>query len=94
MGRIPLSEQELTVIMTGDCKRAQVYCCQHVWLGRLMKAADLYPDEVRIVREDEYGATFELPTTFLFRPSIRPPKSISLSEEERAAIAARLHGRA
>lgn len=59
-------------------------------INRMKKLAEKYPDEVQIVAENKDGSICaHVPWKWL---KIAPPKSINMTDEEKAALAARLRG--
>lgn len=63
---------------------------EHVWITRMKKLKEKYPDEVRIIRqpEDNDGCIYvQLPTEWL---QIGPKRKVNMSEEQKAIATERL----
>jgi len=58
------------------------------WRNRLAKLAEQYPDEVKcIVKNDDGSVYYHVPESFV---TVRKPKQMNLTEEEKAIRAERL----
>ena len=55
---------------------------------RLNKLAEQYPGDVKIVAVNREGMYYKVPWRWI---SIRPPRKMNLTDEQRAALAERLH---
>ena len=78
-------EQETIVNTDADTKMASVYTADPVYMRKLDKLVEKYPDTYKVVKEDELSKTYEFPKKLL---SFRPPRI--LTEEQRAECRARL----
>ena len=69
---------------------AVFYTCDRKYIGRVRKLIEKYPDEVIVDMDDpEFGMKVRVPKTWFKEP--RPPiKRAPLTEEQKAAGAARL----
>ncbi len=69
-------------------KMAAVTFSQGKYINQLRKLAERFPDQVTIDAENEEGSVFgHVPAAWL---RIRPPRSATMSEEEREAVRERL----
>ena len=75
---------------TNESKTAQVTTSEHPWVTRLLKLAEQRPSEVEIIKhpDDNYGyLLINIPKTWF---KISPPKTRTMSEEQKAALVERL----
>ena len=75
---------------TNESKTAQVTTSEHSWVTRLLKLAEQRPDEAQIIKhpDDNYGyLLINIPKTWF---KISPPKTRTMSEEQKAALVERL----
>lgn len=86
---VSLDEQETVINMfPGQVQNyANIYSCIPATMNRLRKLAASDPDCVRIEKEDDIGIFAQVPSSWI---SIRKPKKMSLTAEQRAAAGARL----
>lgn len=71
----------------GD-KMAGVSTGERKLINRLNKMAEKYPDDVKIVAVNQDGMYYKVPWRWI---SIRPPRKVVLSEEQKAELVERLH---
>ena len=82
--------RETAYNQTTDTKRAEISTNECAWVNKLLKLADAYPDDIRIIAhpDDNYGVLLvELPKSWF---KISPPRKRTLTEEQKAAAAERL----
>ena len=75
---------------TNESKTAQVTTNEHMWITRLLKLAEQRPDEAQTVKhpDDNYGyLLINIPKTWF---KVSPPKTRTMSEEQKAALVERL----
>ena len=75
---------------TADSKTAELSTDERKWVNKLLRLAEQHPDQVRIIEhpDDNYGVLLaELPKSWF---KISPPRSRTMSEEQKAAAAERL----
>lgn len=75
---------------TNESKTAQVTTNEHSWITRLLKLAEQRPDEVQVIKhpDDNYGyLLINIPKTWF---KVSPPKTRTMSEEQKAALVERL----
>ena len=75
---------------TNESKTAQVTTNEHSWITRLLKLAEQRPDETQIIKhpDDNYGyLLINIPKTWF---KVSPPKTRTMSEEQKAALVERL----
>ncbi len=73
-----------------ESKTAELSTNEHKWINKLLKLAAQHPDQVRIIEhpDNNYGVLLaELPKSWF---KISPPRSRTMSEEQKAAAAERL----
>ena len=87
--KVGLDEQETTINLYPKQVQdyAEVYSCIPTTMRKLRRMADSDPDLVRIVKEDGVGLFAQVPLSWII---IRKPKQVQLTDEQRAATAARL----
>ena len=72
-------------------KHATFSSSERKWINKILKYAESHPDSVRIkcYPEDNFGELVaDIPKSWL---KISPPRNREMTEEQRAAIAERLH---
>lgn len=86
---VSLEEQETTINVYPSQVQdhAEVYSCIPGMMKKLRQFAVEYPEEVRIEKEDDIGIFARVPARWI---QIRRPKQMNMSEEQKAAVAARL----
>ena len=86
---VSLDEMETTINLYPKQVQdyAEIYSCIPATMNKLRKLAASDPDCVRIEKEDEIGIFAQVPSSWI---SIRRPKQMNMSDEQRAAAAARL----
>lgn len=75
---------------TVDRETGVVSTNERKWINKLTKLAEVYPNEVHIMKlpEENYGALLiAVPKTWF---KISPPRQRTLSEEQRAVLSERL----
>lgn len=86
---IPLEEQETHInynyIEMG--KMCEVYTTVPSMMKYLEKLVTEFPDECKLVNDDQYSYTVQIPFKL-----VKPRKPRVMTEEQRAAVAARLAG--
>jgi hypothetical protein len=87
---ITLDEQEtiLNITPAQISSRISVYSSISADMRYYKKLAVDHPAEVSVIREDEYGIEIQIPSSWFRRP--KPPNKRQVSDEQRAAMAARL----
>lgn len=83
---VPIDERETTVNIYATDNMMSVYSSDPVMLGKLFTLAEQHPDDVKVERADQYGATVILPQKWL---KIAPPIKRNLTDEQRAEMSAR-----
>lgn len=78
-------EKETYINTTEADKTATLYSSSSNWIARMKKLAEQYPDKVIMDYEDQNGASFTFPKSWM---KVRPPREVS--EEQRLAAAERL----
>lgn len=86
---VSLDEQETTICMYPKQIQdfAEVYSCIPAVMNRLRKLAGSNPDCVRIEKEDDIGIFVQVPSSWI---NIRKPRKVIMTDERKAATAARL----
>lgn len=85
MSQYSKEEKETYMNTTEADKTATLYSNSRNWIERMRRLAAEYPDKVFLEREDENGASFVFPKSWM---KVRPPRQIS--EEQRRQAAERL----
>ena len=83
----PLDEQELVINLAPRQveEKACVYTSMTTMLNKLWKLHDKHPDEVIVIRDDQYGTEFSVPRDWI---RIQPKRQ--MSEEQKQQLAERL----
>lgn len=86
---VSLDEQETIICMYPKQIQdfAEVYSCIPAVMNRLRKLAGSDPDCVRIEKEDDIGLFAQVPASWI---CIRRPRKVIMTDEQKAAAAARL----
>ncbi len=86
---VSLEEQETTISLFPKqvLEKAEIYSCIPSTMNRLRKYAEQFPDDVKVTREDQIGIFVNVPASWV---TIRRPRQVILSDEQRAAAAERL----
>ena len=89
-GSVSAAEQETCInyFPRQVTDRMSVYSCIPGEVRYYLKLASDYPEDVRILTQDKYGIGVEMPSAWYRRP--KPPNKRNLTEEQKAAAAARL----
>ena len=82
-----LEFNETAIDHYGGEKFAGVSTGERTLISRLNKLAEQYPDDVKVVAVNQEGMYYKVPWNWI---SIRPPRKMNLTDEQRAAIGARL----
>ena len=87
--KVPFAEQETNInYATKQAGIAcQVYSCMPAVVNKLKKYSISHPEEVKIIRDDEYGIIAEVPNDWI---KISPKRRVNMSEEQKRIIAERL----
>lgn len=85
MSQYSKEEKETYMNTTEADKTATLYSNSRNWIDRMKRLAAEYPDQVTLEREDENGASFIFPKSWM---KVRPPRQVS--EEQRQQAAERL----
>ena len=87
---VSLDEQEtiLNIVPAQISKRMSIYTCIPPDIRYCRKLADDHPEDVIVIKEDDYGIEIEVPASWYRRP--KPPAKKSLTADQRADLAARL----
>ena len=84
---VPFDEQE-TIINFAPRRistRVSVYSCMPNVISKILKLREKHPDDVQIVKADEFGTEFSVPYDWV---SIRPKRQ--LSDEQKQIMIERL----
>ena len=84
---VSMEEQETNITLCPLDEDATVYSCVPAVVKRIYKYAAEYPDKCRIDHDDGYGVICYVPPDWI---SFKPRKKRQMTEEQRAASAARL----
>lgn len=82
--------RETAYNQTAENKTAEISTNERTWINKILKYAEAYPDQVRIIEhpDNNYGVLLaELPKSWF---KLSPPRSRNMSEEQRTAAAERL----
>lgn len=79
-------ERETIINFNEEEKTASVYTYNKSLRNKLNKLVGVNPD-IHVIRSSDEMSEFEVPKNWI---KISPPKQLNLSDEQRAAIAARL----
>lgn len=86
-----LEEQESTINLYPKSQgNSEFYSCEPALMKRVKKWAEMYPEEFIIEKEDEIGIFANAPRDWF---SIRPPRRLTMSPEQRAAASERMKKR-
>lgn len=87
---IPYDEQETDylVVPSQVADYVEVFSCVPSDVRYYLRLAAEHPDEVKITHEDKYGLDLRIPASWFRRP--KPPRQRNLTDEQKAATAARL----
>ena len=80
-------ERETIINFNEEEKTASVYTYNKSLRNKLNKLVGVNQD-IHVIRSSDEMSEFEVPKNWV---KISPPKQVNLSDEQRAAIAARLH---
>lgn len=85
-----LDEQEetLNVFPKQADDRMFAYSCIPAGIRYYRRLLEQYPDDVRLIKEDQYRIDVELPSSWYRRPL--PPRKRIMTDEQRAAAVERL----
>lgn len=79
-------ERETIINFNEEEKVASVYTYNKSLRNKLNKLVGVNPD-IHVIRSSDEMSEFEVPKSWI---KVSPPKQVNLSDEQRAAIAARL----
>lgn len=79
-------ERETIINFNEEEKVASVYTYNKSLRNKLNKLVGVHPD-IHVIRSSDEMSEFEVPKSWI---KVSPPKQVNLSDEQRAAIAARL----
>lgn len=79
-------ERETIINFNEEEKIASVYTYNKALRNKLNKLVGVNPD-IHVIRSSDEMSEFEVPKSWI---KVSPPKQVNLSDEQRAAIAARL----
>lgn len=79
-------ERETIINFNEEEKIASVYTFNKALKNKLNKLVGVNPD-IHVIRSSDEMSEFEVPKSWI---KVSPPKQVNLSDEQRAAIAARL----
>lgn len=79
-------ERETIINFNEEEKTASVYTYNKSLRNKLNKLVGVNPD-IHVIRSSDEMSEFEVPKSWI---KVSPPKQVNLSDEQRAAIAARL----
>ena len=79
-------ERETIINFNEEEKTASVYTYNKDLRNKLNKLVGVNPD-IHVIRSSDEMSEFEVPKSWI---KVSPPKQVNLSDEQRAAIAARL----
>lgn len=87
---VPQDEQEeiLNLFPKQTSDRMSAYSCIPAGIRYYQGLLEQYPDEVKLIKADQYGIEVDLPVSWYRRP--KPPAKKNLTADQRAAAAARL----
>ena len=87
---VPQDEQEeiLNLFPKQTSDRMSAYSCIPAGIRYYQKLLEQFPDEVTLVKADQYGIEVELPASWYRRP--KKPNKRNLSDDQRAEAAARM----
>ena len=87
---VSLDEQEtiLNIVPAQISKRMSIYSCIPPEVRYCRKLANEHPEEVIVIKENDYGIEIEVPASWYRRP--KPPAKKTMTVEQRAEAAARL----
>lgn len=79
-------ERETIINFNEEEKTASIYTYNKALRNKLNKLVGVNPD-IHVIRSSDEMSEFEVPKSWI---KVSPPKQVNLSDEQRAAIAARL----
>lgn len=79
-------ERETIINFNEEGNTASVYTYNKALRNKLNKLVGVNPD-IHVIRSSDEMSEFEVPKSWI---KVSPPKQVNLSDEQRAAIAARL----
>lgn len=82
--------RETAYNQTNDNKTAEISTNEAVWINKLLRLADKYPNEIHILEhlDSNYGVLLvELPKSWF---KISPPRTCNLTDAQKAAASERL----
>ena len=87
---VPQDEQEeiLNVFPKQTTDRMSAYSCIPAGIRYYQGLLERFPDDVKLIKADQYGIEVDLPLSWYRRP--KPPAKKNLTDDQRAAAAARL----
>ena len=83
MSEYKLTREEIETIINfcSADKTASIYTCSSVMMRQLDKLMEQYPNDVRLIKQDKFSKTYELPKKWVMR--IRVPRQISEEQKEK-----------
>lgn len=83
MRRLTRIEQETTVLFNEEEAQASIYTCNQSFQKKLRKLSEKFPSDVKLEREDGYGAkTYIIPKAWI---KLHTPCKLSDAERKRRA---------
>ena len=89
MKPVDLESQETTINIYAIDKYATLYTCEPKVLKYMDELSERDPDNVKIVKADEYSKKYRFPKDYFLLP--RPPRKLTLTEEQRQARRERMN---
>lgn len=84
---IAADERETAVNITPYTKTARIYSCDPVMIRKIRALLVENEAAVHLINEDRYGMEIEVPANWI---KISKPRSVNMSDEQRAACAERM----
>ena len=83
-----MDEIQETVFETAQGKNTwTLSSTQKKWRNKFRKLAEMYPDEVEVVGDDEIGVCIRVPNGWV---KLSPKKKMNYTEEQKVALAERM----
>lgn len=73
-------EQEVIINFNAESGNATLYTANPVWIRKMNKLCEEYPDDIRRVEQTEVSCTYEFPKGLVH---VGRPRKVTVSEERR-----------